>query len=79
MADGMRPADMWLDHAEHSCPDTAPWDWDLRPLLLGLPAVPMAVSGVDGVRPATSLDLAAVLAAAEGFVDMAIVSEMVQV
>ena len=74
----MRPADMWLDHAEHSCPGTAPWDWDLRPLLLGLPAVPMAVSGVDGVRPATSLDLAAVLAAAEGFVDLAIVSEMVQ-
>jgi len=59
-------------------PLTAAWVWDLRPLERGLPAVPMARSGVDGVRPATTLDLAAVLAAADGFADLAIVSEMVQ-
>ena len=65
----MRPQDLWLGHAEHSCPETAPWDWDLRPLDWGAPAVPLQVSGVDGVRPACGLDLAAVLAAADGFTD----------
>lgn len=74
----MRPPDLWLGHEEHSCPDTAAWDWDLRPLALGLPAEPLTVSGLDGVAPATGLDLAAVLAAAVGFADMAVVSELVQ-
>ena len=32
LARSLRPADMWLEHAEHSVPATAPWDWDMRPL-----------------------------------------------
>ena len=31
----LRPADVWLEHAESSAPATAAWDWDLRPLERG--------------------------------------------
>ena len=72
----LRPPDMWLDHAIYSVPATAAWDWDLRPLAHGLPAVPLPVSGRRGVLPATDIALAAVSADAPGFADGAIVGEM---
>ena len=84
----MRPADLWLDHAEHSCPATAAWDWDLRPLVSGGVAVPMAVSGQGGVLPATDLQLGAIArwdavqgcwgGGAAGFADQATISEVMQ-
>ena len=78
LARRLRPDDLWLPHAEHSCAATAPWDWDMRPLLEGLPAVPLPVSGQDGVLPSTSLVLPAVAAAGVGYADQAIISEMLQ-
>ena len=57
MARRLRPADVWLEHSENSVPATAAWDWDLRPLELGLPAHPLPTSGRGGVQPATGLVL----------------------
>jgi hypothetical protein len=82
LARRLRPADVWLEHAEHSMPATAAWDWDLRPLAAGLPAHPLRVSGRDGVLPATGLSLGVLRQLvdaglrAQGFTDEAIVSEM---
>jgi hypothetical protein len=82
LARRLRPADVWLEHSEHSVPATAAYDWDLRPLAEGLPAHPLLVSGRDGVDPATglSLEMLRQLLAeglrAQGFTDEAIVSEM---
>ena len=71
-----RPADLWLDHERHSCAATRAWDWDLRPLEAGLPAVPLPTSGRDGVLPATSVCMQALEAESGDFPDQAIVSEM---
>ena len=77
LARRMRPDDLFLDHAEHSVPSTAPWDWDLAPLSRGEPAVAMQPSGGGGVEPATSVELRAWLRDSAGFPDQAIVSEVV--
>jgi hypothetical protein len=78
LARRLRPADLWLDHAAHSCAATAAWDWDMRPLEHGEPAVPLPISGVAGAPPRTSIVLPAVCAARAdgGFVDLAILDEM---
>ena len=76
LARRLRPADLWLEHSEHSCAATAAWDWDMRPLEHGRPAVPLPTSGRDGVLPATSIAMGEVERAAAGFPDQAIVSEM---
>ena len=78
LARRLRPDDLWLDHAAHSCAATAAWDWDMRPLERGEPAVPLPVSGRDGVLPRTSIVLPAVRAARieGGFADLAILDEM---
>ena len=82
MARKLRPDDLWLPHDEHSMPETAAWDWDLRPLVSGERAVPMEPSGRDGRLPAGPMAepavRAAVRAAAVEFGDQAIVSEMLQ-
>ena len=57
LARRLRPDDVWLKHSENSVPATAAWDWDLRPLELGLPAHPLPSSGRGGVLPATGLVL----------------------
>ena len=57
LARRLRPADVWLEHSENSVPATAAWDWDLRPLALGLPAHPLPTSGRGAVQPATGLVL----------------------
>jgi hypothetical protein len=76
LARRLRPADMWLEHAECTVPELAAWDWDLEPLARGEPAVPWPVSGRSGVLPATSLARWAIAEDAAGFRDQAIVSEM---
>ena len=76
MARRLRPPDLWLSDEYHMSPEARPWDWDLRPLARGEAAQPWAVSGRDGVEPASTLDAAAVRAGAEGFADEGIVSEM---
>ena len=77
LARRMRPDDLFLDHAEHSVPATAAWNWDLTPISRGEPAVAMQQSGGGGVGPATSVDLRAWLRDSIGFPDQAIVSEVV--
>ena len=83
LARRLRPADMWLEHADSSVPETAAWDWDLRPLERGEPAHPLPTSGRNGVRPATGLVLGVLEQMVvdglrdKGFVDEAIVSEMI--
>ena len=71
----LRPPDLWLPHAEHSLAATAGFNWDLRPLRGGMPAVPLPTSSADGVKPASSLSAEGIKAAAVGFDDKAIVSE----
>ena len=77
MARELRPGDLVLRADEgHMVPGTEHWVWDLRPLALGLPAVPLAMSG-EGRPPPTDLLLSAVLAQSVGFLDEEIISEMV--
>ena len=78
MARRLRPSDLWLPHSEHSVAETAAFNWDLRALQSGGEAKPHLVSGVDGVEPASDLLASGVDAAAKGFADRAIVSEMKQ-
>ena len=72
-----RPADLWLAHEMNSMAATAEWDWDLRPLERGEPAVPLPVSGRWGVTPHTSVVAEAVRAVDGEFADRAILSEMI--
>ena len=76
MAKRLRPQDLWLSAESNSMPLTAAWNWDLRPLLVGEPAVPLPVSSGDGERPRTSLFLDVIAATSSSFADQAIVSEM---
>ena len=73
----LRPPDLWLPHAGHSIAATADFNWDLRPLNAGLPAVPHTTSGVEGVTPASDLSADTIRAAAVGFADQAIAGEMI--
>ena len=75
LARRMRPDDLWLAHELHSVEATAAWPWDLRPLLHGGPAVPF---GWETEGPDTGVALEAWLADAAGFVDAAIVAEVVR-
>ena len=76
LARRLRPSDLWLPHAEHSVAATRPWRWDLSPLLRGEPAVPLPVSGRDGVVPLTDLILLEFgREANSSFNDQAILSE----
>ena len=40
MARRMRPPDLWVSAEASMLPEVAPWDWDLRPMARGEPAVP---------------------------------------
>ena len=73
MAKALRPPDLVLDHAEHSVPATAPWDWDLRPLERGEPAKPL---GLRRERPVHPINLEAVREASAWSVDEIIVDEL---
>ena len=77
LARRLRPGDLVLRADEgHMVPGTEHWVWDLRPLALGLPAVPLAMSGA-GRPPPTDLLLGAVMAQSVGFLDQEIISELV--
>ena len=76
LARRLRPADLWLPHAEHSVQATRPWRWDLSPLERGEPAIPQPVSGRDGVTPLTDLILSEFGSAANSsFTDQGVLSE----
>eukprot|EP00966_Prymnesium_polylepis_P334716 7390085-Prymnesium_polylepis.1 len=75
LARRLRPDDLWLAHEAHSLEATAAWNWDLRPLVRGLPAVPF---GWEVGDPDTGVALEAWLADADGFADAGIVAEVVR-
>ena len=60
----MRPPDLWVSAEASMLPGCQRWTWDLRPLALGLPAVPVEPSSYPQRPPHGSLDLAEVAAAA---------------
>ena len=82
MARRIRPDDLWLPHESNSMPETAAWNYDLRPLAAGGCGVPFAPSDGETVRPAgpmaTDAVREAILHASVGFADKAIVSEIRQ-
>jgi hypothetical protein len=67
MARRLRPPDLWLSVEESMRPETAAWDWDLRPLATGLPAHPLVRSERDASPPPGDVVRAAVEQAANGF------------
>ena len=69
LARQLQPADVWLEHSESSVPATAAWDWDLRPLELGLPAHPLPTSGRGGVQPADRSSARSARADGEGWAE----------
>ena len=79
MARRMRPPDLWLPVDVHQTEETRPWAWDFTPIARGEPAVPLPVSGRDGVEPDTDLVLPALREQqrVRDFGDQAIVDEMV--
>ena len=77
MSRRMCPPDLWLSVEKHMTEEARPWDWDLRPLALGGAPVPWAVSGREGLRPSTDLDLAESECGAGEFADQEIIGELV--
>ena len=77
-ARSMRPPDLWVSAEASMRPECLPWNWDLRPLAHGLPAVPSARSSYPDAPPHGSLRLAELEAAhaASPIADAAIVDEM---
>ena len=77
LAKRLRPADLWLG-VEYMTPEARDWNWDLRPLALGQTAIPLAVSGRDGLEPPSSFDRSELGKDDSAFKDQAILSEMAQ-
>ena len=77
----MRPADLWVSAEASMLPAMAEWDWDLRGLAEGRPAVPIARSSYPEFPPRSSLHLdqfvAAHVEAGGAFLDHRIVDEIV--
>ena len=59
----MRPADLWVSAEASMLPGVAEWDWDLRGLAEGRPAVPIARSKFPDSPPRSSLHLDQFMAA----------------
>ena len=76
LAKRLRPSDLWMPASECMPPDVRPWDWDTTPLERGGLAVPTAPGRLCG-RPECDVNVAAMLAAAEGFSDRALLTELV--
>ena len=74
----LRPPDLWVSAAASMRPECLAWDWDLRPLALGLPATPVVRSQFPHARPHSSLQLDEVAAAQleSPIADESIVREM---
>jgi hypothetical protein len=79
LAKRLRPHDLWLDACEHTVPSARGWVWDLRPLAVGQPAVPLQPSTGDGsAPPATDVRTDQLGVDDAEFSDQAIISEMRQ-
>ena len=76
MAKRMCPHDLWLPVSKHMTDAARPWDWDLRPLALGGSPVPWPVSGRNGLRPSTDLNLEEIELGSQDFLDQEIVGEL---
>ena len=77
MAKRLRPKDLWLGE-EYMVLEARDWNWDLRPLAVGKPAVPLAPSGRDGVESPSSFERSELGKDDSTFADQAILSEMAQ-
>ena len=77
LARRLRPGDLELEASVHTVEGAQGWVWDLRPLVDGGCAVPLASSSY-GAPPRTDLDLDSVKKLSEGFRDQEIISEMIQ-
>ena len=78
LARRLRPPDLWVSAEASMLPEAAPWDWDLRPLVRGEPAVPTLPSSAQR-QPMSSFAADVVtrdLASGE-FGDRAILAEMI--
>ena len=76
MAKRMCPHDLWLPVGKHMTDAARPWDWDLRPLAWGGSPVPWPVSGRNGLRPSTDLNLEEIELGSKDFSDQEIVGEL---
>ena len=76
LAKRLRPPDLWLSAEEHMLPEVRAWNWDLRPLLIGLPAVPIGFGSEGLLPPSTDLKSLEISADGKVFADGAIISEM---
>ena len=76
MARRMCPPDLWLPADKHMTDAARPWDWDLRPLAWGGSPVPWPVSGRNGLRPSTDLNLEEIELGSRDFPDQEIVGEL---
>ena len=75
LARRLRPPDLWMPVSECMHADVRDWDWDTEPLARGEAAVAVQ----PGARaPDMDVSVAGTRRAAEGFSDMAIVSEIVE-
>lgn len=72
----MRPSDLWLPHERFSVPATATWNWDLRPLEGGLPAVVFRRPQPSLPCQNSGVEMEAWKADTSGFADAAIVDEV---
>ena len=77
LAKRLRPRDLWLGE-EYTVLEARDWDWDLRPLAAGQPAIPLAPSGRDGVESPSSFERNELGKDDSTFADQAILSEMAQ-
>ena len=77
MARRIRPPDLWVGE-DAMLLAVRPWDWDLTPWSRGEPAVPSLVSGVNGVKPFTSINLDEIekVLVDDAFADKAIACEL---
>ena len=77
LARRLRPPDLWISADDSMRPECSAWDWDMRPLTRGEPAVPTARTCGPHARPPTSISAETLeLAAREGFTDEGILSEL---
>lgn len=72
----LRPADLWLHHESNSVATTAQWNWDLRPLERGEPAVAMLPQPPTVRCQQTGVNIDEWLQAGAGAPDAAIVHEV---
>lgn len=71
----LRPRDLWIPIDQCMPSETQAWDWDLRPLAQGMPAVAWT-PGASEHEPDCDVCVSGLQAASEGFADQGIVGEI---